>query len=129
MGAGPVMSEQRHPLDLRRFSNMSAYSLQIAVFDAGAGGDFRDQAELYAKSLREKGEEAYFYHGPHRSMVTVGVFSANDFEQGGTYGARIRAVQERFPYHTVNGEQISEQANGEGDGNKRPHKSFVVHVI
>lgn len=110
-----------------------AYSLQIMYYDPAFGPDFRKAAEEAVRVLREDGIEAYYYHGPHRSLVTVGLFSQEDFEQAPTPagflvevpGPRIRQLQQQFPYSGANGRQLIQKFP---DGSSEPLPSFLVRV-
>ncbi len=91
----------------------AVYTLQIAMYDELAGEDFRKQAERQAARLRERDEEAYFYHGPRHSLVTVGVFphDAITVIQSGPrrglaeYHPQITEhYQQRHPHLQVNGQ-------------------------
>jgi len=125
LGAGPIRADQQDSLDLRRYAGMDLFSLQVAVFDANAGPQYREAAEKYAVQLREAGEEAYYYHGPHRSMVTIGVFTHDDFTRTGGYGPRIRTIQQRHEHHIINGTTVY-QKQGE---QKVLQETFVVRII
>ncbi|MEO0586130.1 MAG: hypothetical protein AAF078_00660 [Planctomycetota bacterium] len=124
------------PLDARAHRRMM--SLQVAAYDADFGEGFRDAAESAARHLREDGAEAFFYHGPHRSMVLVGLFTREvDFvtskgslgESVEGYGPRIKALQAQFPYNLLNGYP---QFKVDGDGNRlseEPIGSFIVRIF
>jgi len=116
-----------HPeLNLRPHAGM--FSLQIGFYDDRFGQGYRRAAEEAAAVLREQGHEAYFYHGPHRSMLTVGLFAEGDFVQRNqrqAYGPRIIAVQETFPHNLGNGRTLVEKAK---DGSTREQPSFLVRV-
>ena len=123
---GVASGASENPLDLRRFAGM--YSLQIAVYDDTYGSDFRKAAEKAAATLRADGDEAYFYHGPHRSMVTIGLFTRDDLVQQGpyqTYGPRVEEVQKKYPYNLANGLTQIEKVNGQSIGEQ---PSFLVRV-
>lgn len=116
------------PADLAQFAGMQGYTLQIAFFDKAGGKSFREAAETYCRQLREKGEQAYFYHGPNRSMVTLGLFTDADWQGQGIqkhYGPRIRELQERFPHNLGNGATIVERVNGQLIGDQ---PSVLVHL-
>lgn len=125
------------PMDLRRYAGTGMYSLQVAFFDPAGGPQFREAAEQYAQQLREKGEQAFFYHGPTMSVVTVGLFSQQDIETlqlpgpGGVpiitqrYGPRVRELQQRFPENLGNGMTVVEK---DEQGKERNQPSFLVPV-
>ncbi len=113
-------------LDLRQHPGM--YSLQIGFYDEAFGSDFRSAAQQAAQALRKQGEEAYFCHGPNRSMVTLGLFTDADFEQQGTirgYGPEVKALQEKYPYNLGNGLTIIEKVRGQTMGEQ---PSFLVRM-
>lgn len=98
---------QTSPNDLRQYAQRShgLHTFEVAIFTAEAG-PFRREAEALAERLREAGEEAYFYHGPNSSSVTIGIFTLEDFVRVGHtdgYGPAIRAVQQRHPHILING--------------------------
>ncbi len=109
-------------LDLRNVKKTlgkdALYTLQIGAYGREDGrpatakemAEFRRLAEKAAVDLRRQGEEAFYYHGPNRSMVTIGVFGPEDFgPEGGdpakpfVQSPRLIALKERFPYNLVNG--------------------------
>lgn len=116
--------------NLRRFSDQGYLTLQIAVYDEAYGSDFRKAAEQAANALREDDEQAFYYHGPHRSMVTVGLFTFDQhFIQKGkqrAYGPEIEQLQQKFPYNLVNGvTAILKNKDGQPIGEQ---ESSVVRV-
>ncbi len=97
-------------LDLKGRTGM--YSLQIGFYDKTFGPEYQQAAAQAAQTLRQQGHQAFYYHGPHRSMVTVGLFTDDDFARNGavwTYGQKIRSLQEQFPYNLANGRTIIEK--------------------
>ncbi len=113
-------------LDLRQHTGM--YSLQIGYYDENYGDEFRKAAEQAAQALRTGGDEAYYYHGPHRSMVTIGLFTDYDFGRDGpqwTYGPRIKALQDKHPYNLGNGKTLLQKTGGQAIGQQ---PSFLVRV-
>jgi len=111
--------------DLRQYSGYM--SLQIAAFEAEQKALRKKAAEDYVKTLRAKGDDAYYYHGKHRSMVTVGIFTEDDiYLDGGMtrYGPRIRELQEKHPHNLVNGHTVIETS----DGQKRVQPSTLIRV-
>lgn len=125
---GKTAMTAAQPSDLSQFAGIQGYTLQVAFFDKAGGQRFREAAEAYCRQLREKSEQAYFYHGPNRSMVTVGLFTDADWEGEGVkrhYGPRIRELQERFPNNLGNGSTIVEKSNGQLIGDQ---PSVLVHL-
>ncbi|MEX0654348.1 MAG: hypothetical protein WD534_11365 [Phycisphaeraceae bacterium] len=130
--------EQRptDPYDLRQFPGF--YTLQIGFYDAQYGDDFRDAAEQAVDQLREDEHEAYYYHGPHRSLITIGLFSYNEAfvtaddpvarrAQVDAYAPSIRELQDEFPYNLGNGlTRVDYDSDGEKLGEQR---SFLVRVF
>jgi hypothetical protein len=111
------------PFDLRQVATNpeAIYTLQVAVYDEVQGPDFRRVAERHAAELRQQGHEAYFYHGPRQSLVTVGVFyhGAIHVIQDGPrrgqseYHRYIREqLQGEFPHMLVNGQKQPLDATG-----------------
>jgi hypothetical protein len=126
MPVGAGTSASIVEMDLKRHSGK--HTLQIAVYDDAFGPDFRNAAERAATELRKQGNEAYFYHGPNRSLVTVGLFDRADRDSvNGVegYGERARLLQQKFPYNLVNGLTIKERRNGKELGEQ---PSFLVEV-
>ena len=116
------------PSDLTQFAGIQGYTLQVAFFDKAGGSRFREAAEAYCLQLRQKNEQAYFYHGPNRSMVTIGLFTDADWEGQGVqkrYGPRILELQERFPHNLGNGSTIVEKSGGKILGDQ---PSVLVHL-
>ncbi len=112
-------------IDLRRYPNQ--FSLQVGYYDEQSSNP-RAAAERAAATLRAEGEQAFFYHGPIRSLVTVGLFDETDMtsRDGATvYSQRVKELQRRFPYNASNGRTLVEKR----DGNKvRDQPSFLVRV-
>lgn len=115
--------------DLRRMAGRAVYSLQIGFYEGGP--DARKVAEDAVAALRKQGTEAYYYHGPNRSVVSVGTFGESAIistTEGQriqtTYDARVKALQEQFPYNLANGRVIEETR--QGTTTRQP--SFLVRV-
>jgi hypothetical protein len=97
--------------DLRRVS--ASYSLQVAVFEPTDDfWDYKQAAADYSAFLREQGHEAFYYHGPAASIVTVGRFGAEAVvtrNEGGAfrtyYSSEVIALQKQplLQYNIVNG--------------------------
>ena len=123
--AGPGSRENAYapadPLDLR--GHPGFYTLQVGFFDQEAKPDRRTAAEFWANQLRrEEGVEAFYHHGPNRSLVTVGLFHQSDFVREGqldAYPPEARALQKRFPHNLGNGSTVIERRRGGGDGTEQ----------
>jgi hypothetical protein len=98
------------------FGKKAVQTLQVGVYgrediDRPTQEDLKEcrkAAEDAVVKLRREGEQAYYHHGPRRSMVCVGVFDLTDFDpQVPTYkSSRLRETQRRFPYNLYNGQAI-----------------------
>lgn len=99
------------------------YSLQVAAYGRDDLArpteadlkEVRKAAEEAAAVLRREGEMAFYYHGPHRSMVTIGVFDEADFDpQTPSYQSRrLMETRKRFPDNLYNGAKIRVRRPGE----------------
>lgn len=94
------------------------YTLQIGVYGRGdnqpATGaeldEFRRTAEKAVVDLRRQGEQAFYYHGPHYSSVTVGVFGKDDFDsETKVESPALHALRQRYPYNLQNGMGIKQR--------------------
>ncbi len=125
VGQGRVIAD---PFDLRQFSGY--YSLQIGFYDEAAGPNFREIAEQAVRMLREEGHDAYYYHGPFRSIITIGVYTYEQaFVPAGnvdTYAPHIREMQTTFPFNLGNGSTIIQKENGKDIGEQ---KSSLIRVF
>lgn len=99
------------------FGKDKEYSLQIGFYQSKKPDEAKRAAEQAAIQLRREGELAFYYHGPTMSIVTVGVFSDSDFDQGlRPRNASILALQERYPLNLHNGEYpVIEKRPGQPD--------------
>lgn len=94
-------------------------TLQVGVYertDLGATSaqdlaEIRAAAEQAAAQLRREGEEAYYYHGPRRSMVTIGAFPEEDVTQKRSPAAA--ALRKRHPYNLLNGQGYKSGSSGQ----------------
>lgn len=135
-----------------RRGNDAAYTLQIAMYTALDNApptdkeldEFRAAAERAVSELRAQGEEAFYYHGPRGSTVTLGVFGEDDYRMslrtdalGGVRSAgtqtstQLRALQERHPHTLVNGQGLrfrrsADNAGPQGKGVMQP--SLLVKI-
>lgn len=137
---GPVTDE----LDLRsvrrRFSaSEAAYTLQVGAYarpdrakpTAEELATFRREAERAARLLRAEGEQAFYYHGPNMSLVTVGVYSEDDHDgstQPPIESARLREARRKHPYNLLNGEGIRETVRTEMGPTTRLQASRLVAI-
>jgi hypothetical protein len=91
-------------IDLRNQHGKGAYSLQVATFE-NTLPDFRKKAEQAAATLRRAGHDAYYFHGPNISAVTVGLFAESEVRhtpQGQVFSQRITATRGLFPNNVIN---------------------------
>jgi hypothetical protein len=134
---GDQVAAASNPYDLKQFPGL--FSLQIGFYDGAFGSNFRQAAEQAVKTLRADGVEAYFYHGPNVSMITVGLFTEDDTTAVATpgpegrmiyhtqYSQRVKDVQKQFPYNLGNGVTVVEKnAQGQRLGEQ---PSFLVRVF
>lgn len=120
----------------QRLGSRAAYSLQVAAYERTDGraetpqdlAEIRAAAEAAAKRLRDDGDEAFYYHGPRRSMVTVGVFSEREYDptKPGRESPMLRLLREKYPHNLVNGAPIRVRTRADPEGKVQP--SFVVAV-
>jgi len=118
----PVYNEY----DLR--NHRGGLTLQIGFYDSNFGPNFRKAAEIQAEILRGEGEDAYFYHGPNRSMVTIGLMTEDEaFVQNGptqSYSPATRQLQEEYPYNMMNGVSFTVRENSE----TKIQESFLIRA-
>lgn len=105
------------------YGKKAIQTLQVGVYgredvDRPTEADLKEcrkAAEEAVIKLRQEGEQAFYYHGPRRSMVCVGVFDLSDFDpQVPSYkSARLRDAQKRFPYNLYNGQAIRVKRPGQ----------------
>jgi hypothetical protein len=120
----------------RRFGKRALYTLQVAVYQKEGEeapteselAQIRAAAEKAAIDLRRGGEEAFYYHGPRRSTVTVGILSQDDTSQGGVIrdSMRVRELQRRHPLNLVNGQGVRTRVKGQQEFELQ--KSFLVAI-
>lgn len=122
-----------------RLGDRAVYTLQVAVYGRGDFEKpteedlraFRAQAELAVAEMRSEGDEAYFYHGPNSSSVTVGVFDHDDHD-GSTVppveSARLRQLRKKYPNNLLNGEGLMETVRTERGPVKRLQASRLVAI-
>ncbi|QDU34703.1 hypothetical protein KS4_27770 [Poriferisphaera corsica] len=111
-----------NPLDAKSY--VGFYTLRVGHYNDDMDGDRREMAEEAARVLRTDGHNAFFYHGPVNSLVTVGLFTDDDLvpvEQASGfmvegYGPRIREIQQEFPIHMTNGRETIVKEAGQTKG-------------
>jgi hypothetical protein len=133
---GAVMVREKDPspsnerlarFDLRNvkslFGDEAVYTLQIGIYaredDRRPSRDdlasFRKSAEEAVEALRRAGEQAFFYHGPSSSTVTVGIFDEDDIDLTVVpeiESPRLQAVRARHPHNLLNGAGVRERRVG-----------------
>ncbi len=112
------------------------YTLQVGVYGENNPNaplptrrelqEIRGAAELAAATLRREGEMAFYYHGPVRSTVTIGLFSDQDIDprQPGGEAASLRDLRKRHPYNLLNGKGIKEILRGQVGPDGRPREKM-----
>jgi hypothetical protein len=116
--------------ELSRARGKGAYTLQIGFcIDDRDRQQAAEASEQWVQSLRKEGVQAFYHHGPNRSIVTVGIFdeSAAWVNAQGIvqYSQAVRSLQEQFPYNLRNGETIIIRVKGK-PAFKQP--SFLVRI-
>jgi hypothetical protein len=121
--------------DLRNSHPDAVYTLQVGYYDEDFPGDRRRAAEAEVKRIREEeGFQAYYYHGPNRSMVMLYAFGEGAFrmvrdDQGGMrreMHPQIIALVRKFPLNLRNGEES--YIADPGTGHKVTEKSGLVRI-
>jgi len=98
----------------------AVYTLQVAVYESDDRGEAMRAAEQAAVAYRRDGEEAFYYHGPNRSMVTIGVFGPDDYDpNGGVMDQELADLRDRHPHHLYNGQGVRERLAG-GEARMQP---------
>jgi hypothetical protein len=128
-------------LDLRSVHkdpmSKAKYTLQVGVYgrldtqgtSASDLAEFRRAAEQAAAKLRREGEEAYYFHGPSRSMVLIGAFDETEYDEshpGAGDGPRLKEARQKFPYNLVNGAGYKQTRPGATEGSLQ--RSQVVMI-
>lgn len=126
---GSEQGQALDPRDLRSLKGKGLFSLQIGYYDATYGPDFRRAAETAVDVLRDKGEQAYYYHGPNRSMVLVHAWTrAQAFTLVGQidhYSDTVRRVQAIYPHNVPNGRPFTD---ADDPAYVKSQKSFLVPI-
>lgn len=105
-----------------QFGDSVQYTLQIAAYGRqdlqkpteADLAEARKAAEQAVVQLRQDGEQAFYYHGPRLSMVTVGLFDSTDYDPQlpSARSQRLIAAQKRHPNNLYNGAGIKEKTKG-----------------
>jgi hypothetical protein len=119
-----------------RFGKDALYTLQVGVYcrvddqepTAKELGEFREAAERAVVELRRQGETAFYYHGPRRSSVTVGVFFEKDYNvrDPRTQSPVLVALRAKYPYNLANGAGLQRTQRGSERAVMDP--SFIVNI-
>lgn len=107
---------------------VGAYSrLDLARPTEADLAETRKTAEQAVLKLRQEGEQAFYYHGPTMSMVTIGAFGTDDFDPQlpNFKSSRLRDVQKRHPLNMYNGQGVKEKRKGAPD---RMQQSTLVAI-
>lgn len=128
IGSTPKRIASEDPADLRRYPGM--YTLQIGFYDPAFGANYRQAAQQAVQQLRTDGFDAYYYHGPNMSVISIGLFSEDAaYRHDGTvveYSEAVRKLQEQFPHNLGNGVTLIEK-NKKGEV-KGEQSSVLVEV-
>ena len=94
------------------------YTLIVASWEAPGR---MDSAQRYTGSLRSRGYEAYVYHGPRLSTVSIGAFGPEVFDDPGKVwrpgekpkiiDAGVKGLMDKFRYVRLEGEQTPPEAH------------------
>lgn len=88
-----------------KYGPRAEYTLQIGVYESSNRAEAKAAAEQAAARLRSEGELAFYHHGQFRSMVTVGVFDASDYdERVGIRNPQLIELKNRYPLNLLNGQ-------------------------
>lgn len=111
------------------------YTLQIGSYGRDDGRaptdadrtDARSAAEQAVAVLRSEGEQAFYFHGPNFSSVTVGLFRADEVDpQTGLRSPAFYDLQAKFPLNLFNGAQ--RMVRLEGSQRAQPQRSVLVRI-
>ncbi|MEQ8316240.1 MAG: hypothetical protein RIE77_10225 [Phycisphaerales bacterium] len=131
----PGSNPQYDLLNVRQaFGAQYAYTLQIGSYGRSDGRqpseserrEARQAAERAVATLRSEGEQAFYFHGPNFSSVTVGLFRADDVDpQTGLRSAAFYDLQQKFPYNLLNGAQRTVKLEGSA---AQAQRSVLVRI-
>lgn len=116
----------KNDLDLRiakrKYGKDALYTLQVGFYGREELNRLSPEdkkaiqvaAEQAAADLRRDGELAFYYHGAHRSVVTVGIFGADDFNpmNPAAESRRLSETRRRHPLNLYNGQGYTGKTPG-----------------
>jgi len=122
-GANPELNlANAHKL----FGDNLVYTLQVAVYESNDRAEVMQSAEQAAALFRQDGELAFYYHGPNRSIVTIGLFTEKDYDPSSAERSpELKALMERHPGHLYNGMGVREHL---ADGTSRNQPTRLVRI-
>ncbi len=123
----------------KRFGDRAIYTLQVGIYGrtdyqqstSEELAAYRQAAEQAVRELRADGVMAFYYHAPARSMVTIGVFGARDFDASTlppTQSNELRELREEYPYNLLNGQGIEETVRTDSGKTTRIQSSQLVNI-
>jgi len=115
----PLPGGEVGPAELNLRNAPGAYTFVVAIFQDDPERDYvgrKQFAVTYCKRLREADYEAYFYHGPATSYVTIGSFGEEVVrvrqgaggQQFEVLDPRVRELEKDFPHLQVNGGGVND---------------------
>lgn len=122
-GANPELNlANAHDL----FGDDVVYTLQVAVYESDNRAEVLRSAEQAAAMFRQDGELAFYYHGPNRSIVTIGLFTEKDYDPARSrLSDELKSLMERHPNHLYNGMGVREHL---ADGTTRNQPTRLVRI-
>ncbi len=123
----------------QRYGEQAVYTLQIGVYGRvdyqspipEELAAYRKAAEEAVRDLRGQGEIAFYYHAPARSMVTIGVFGEDDFDNSTLppyQSPKLKQARDKFPNNLLNGAGINETVRTESGKRKMLQSSQLVAI-
>lgn len=111
---------------LQNVASEGDYTFQVGLYDEDYGDDFRDAAEEAVRVLRDDGWEAYYWHGPVGSTVSIGVFTeeARDPNNATPEAQQLMVLKQHFPHNSLNGRTVRVRQNGQS----YDQPSFLVRM-
>lgn len=107
----------------RMAGSRALYTLQVGVYESSPREKSKRAAEKRAVELRQQGDMAFYYHGPSRSIVTIGIFGESAYDpQTRQVSLEVQSLQRRFPHSLMNGEERGPA------GEPTPQPSMLVQI-